>query len=206
MLREAATRAGVQAVGSAPYVEQTTEQAKRNIGLILQMAYEHQLHADFHLDYNLDPSTEPLIWYLLEQLRQRKKSGKWHDGTHICVGHATRLSLFSHEEWCRFHGIIEGDRLPITLVGLPPSDMYMMGRGLPGQPRATLNVPRLAKKHGLRVGMAVNNVENAFTPQGVIDPLALCPLGVAVFQDGTRTGCQSLVVSHVPKRVVRGGG
>jgi len=39
----------------------------------------------------------------------------------------------------------------------------------------------------------VNNVENAFTPQGPIDPLALCPLGVAVFQSGTRKDCQSLV-------------
>ena len=186
----------MQAVGSAPYVEQTTGQSKRNIDLILQVAYEHKLHADFHLDYNLDPSTEPLIWYLLEQLHQRKESEEWHDGAHICVGHATRLSLFSPEEWDRFSAMVEGDKLPITLVGLPPSDMYMMGRGLPGQPRATLNVPRLAKEYGLRVGMAVNNVENAFTPQGVLDPLALCPLGVAVFQDGTKRGCHALIVSH----------
>ncbi|EPT05239.1 hypothetical protein FOMPIDRAFT_125332 [Fomitopsis schrenkii] len=193
LLREAVTREGVQAVGSAPYVEPTTEQARRNIDLVLQMAYAQKLHADFHLDYNLDASTEPLIWYLLQQVRQRKKTGEWHDGAHVCVGHATRLSLFSTEEWARYHAMVEGDELPVTLVGLPPSDMYMMGRGLPGRPRATLNVPRLAKEYGVGVGMAVNNVENAFTPQGVVDPLALCPLGVAVFQDGTEMGCRTLI-------------
>jgi len=183
----------VQAVGSAPYVEPSIAQAKRNINLILDTAYENRLHADFHLDYNLDPTAEPLIWYLLEQLRDRVKSGRWADGAHVCVGHATRLSLFSAEEWTRFRTAVEGDSLPITLVGLPPSDMYMMGRGQPGPPRATLNVPRLAREHGVKVGMAVNNVENAFTPQGTIDPLALCPMGVAVFQDGTKRGCQTLV-------------
>lgn len=195
-MREAAAREGVQAVGSAPYVESTTNQARRNIDLILQIAYEQKLHADFHLDYNLDASTEPFIWYLLQQVRQRKKAGKWHDGAQVCVGHATRLSLFSPEEWARFYAMVECDKLPVTLVGLPPSDMYMMGRALPGLPRATLNVPKLAKQYGVSVGMAVNNVENAFTPQGVIDPLALCPLGVAVFQDGTNKGCRTLIVSH----------
>ena len=82
----------------------------------------------------------------------------------------------------------------------------MMGRGLPGQPRATLNVPQLAKKYGVGVAMAVNNVENAFTPQGVIDPLALCPLGVAVFQDGTERGCCTLVVGHVSETIFQHGG
>ncbi|KAH9936317.1 uncharacterized protein B0H18DRAFT_1081958 [Fomitopsis serialis] len=173
---------GVQAVGSAPYVEPSIAQAKRNIDLILDTAHENKLHADFHLDYNLDPTAEPLIWYLLAQLRSRINSGRWADGAHVCVGHATRLSLFSAEEWTRFRMAVEDaenqNSLPITL---------------PGPPRATLDVPGLAREHRVKVGMAVNNVENAFTPQGTIDPLALCPMGVAVFQDGTKRGCQTLV-------------
>ncbi|KZT73763.1 Metallo-dependent hydrolase [Daedalea quercina L-15889] len=193
LLEEAVKHKGVQAVGSAPYVEPSAEQAKQNIDLILDTAHEHKLYADFHLDYNLDPSAEPLIWYLLEQLRERLSSGRWSAGACVCVGHATRLSLFSEEEWTRFCTVVQENNLPITLVGLPPSDMYMMGRGLPGLPRATLNVPKLARDHGVAIAMAVNNVENAFTPQGTVDPLALCPLGIAVFQDGTQNGCRTLI-------------
>lgn len=43
--------------------------------------------------------------------------------------------------------------------------------------------------------MAVNNVGNAFTPQGPPDPLALCTLGVALFQAGAKADCYRLLVS-----------
>ncbi|KIP08912.1 hypothetical protein PHLGIDRAFT_116778, partial [Phlebiopsis gigantea 11061_1 CR5-6] len=36
---------------------------------------------------------------------------------------------------------------------------------------------------------------NAFTPQGAPDPLALCPLGVALFHAGTRDATRALVES-----------
>jgi len=196
LLRSAAARVEVQAVGSAPYVESTVAHAKRNIELILDLAFENSLHADFHLDYNLDPASEPLIWFVLDQLRDRIRSGKWHTGMHVCVGHATRLSLFSAEEWGRFSRLVQDEGLPVTLVGLPPSDLYMMGRDLPKAPRSTLDVPELARDFGLQLAMSVNNIENAFTPQGPVDPLALCPLGVAIFQAGTPAACMSLLRSQ----------
>ena len=195
LLQNAIRRHGVEAVGSAPYVEASVSHAKRNIELIFDLAYEAGIHVDFHLDYNLEPSSEPLIWHVIEQLRQRIQSGRWRASCHVCVGHATRLTLFSPEEWAALRAALIDERLPLTLVGLPPSDLYMMGRGLDFAPRGTLNVPRLATEHGLRVAMSVNNVENAFTPQGPIDPLGLCPLGVAVFQAGTKIDCRMLLVS-----------
>ncbi len=200
LLEAAVRRHGVEAVGSAPYVERSITQAKRNIELIFQLAFEVGIHVDFHLDYNLDHTAEPLIWYVLEQLRQRIQTGQWRHGCHVCIGHATRLTLFSPDEWAALRAAIVDERLPITLVGLPPSDLYMMGRGLEYSPRGTLNVPKLASEYGLRVAMAVNNVENAFTPQGPVDPLSLCPLGVAVFQAGTKTDCRSLLVSLLDLR------
>ena len=148
-----------------------------------------------HLDYNLDPGAEPLIWHVLAQLRARVRAGRWRPGAHVCVGHATRLTLFQEEEWAALRAALLEERLPLTLVGLPPSDLYMMGRGAERAPRGTLNVARLMSEHGVRAAMAVNNVENAFTPQGVLDPLALCPLGVAVFQAGTKSDCRTLLVS-----------
>ncbi|KAI0754974.1 Metallo-dependent hydrolase [Daedaleopsis nitida] len=195
LLQSAMRRHGVEAIGSAPYVEPTIQHAKRNIELIFDLALEAGIHVDFHLDYNLEPSAEPLIWFVLEQLRQRIQSGRWRHGCHVCIGHATRLTLFSPEEWMALRAAIVDERLPITLVGLPPSDLYMMGRSLDYAPRGTLNVPKLATEYGLRVAMAVNNVENAFTPQGLVDPLGLCPLGVAVFQAGTKIDCRTLLES-----------
>jgi len=91
----------------------------------------------------------------------------------------------------------------VHFVALPQSDLYMMGRpepnadgeldvGTGASPRGTLNVPQLIRL-GFNAAIAVNNVGNAFTPQGAPDPLALCPLGVAVYQDGTVDGCRILL-------------
>lgn len=193
---EALDGTDISAVGSAPYVEPSPDHARANIMIILDLAFAYTLDADFHLDYNLDSATEPLIWFLLEELRQRILDGRWRETSRVCVGHATRLVLFDDAEWTRYKDMVYDETcpLPVTLVGLPQSDMYMMGRDVkPTAPRGTLDVCAL-KKRGIDVAMAVNNVGNAFTPQGAPDPLALCTLGVALFQDATDTGCRALLV------------
>ncbi|KAI5119204.1 hypothetical protein M0805_004459 [Coniferiporia weirii] len=186
------------AVGSAPYVERTRAQQLANICFILTLAIQHDLHADFHLDYDLTPLPEsadsdsaPLIYYLLAQLHELRWAERM-PGRTVVVGHATRLTLFSAAQLRDLRARI-GD-LPVFFVGLPQSDVYMMGRGCAAlPPRGTLDVRRLRAEYGLRVAMAVNNVGNAFTPQGAPDPLGLCMLGVALYQDGTATGCRHLV-------------
>lgn len=167
----------------------------QNIRFLFDIACERQLHLDFHLDYNLDASAEPLIWFVLDQLTARIQNATWRSGQHLCIGHATRLTLWNASEWQRFAQMVKERSLPVTLVGLPQSDMYMMGRNMTSPLRSTLNVTRLAREHELRLAMAVNNVGNAFTPQGSADPLSLCPLGVALFQAGTKEDCHRLLVS-----------
>lgn len=63
-----------------------------------------------------------------------------------------------------------------------------------GAPRSTLRVPYIANKYGFHIAMSVNNVENAFTPQGSVDPLALCSLAAAVFQAATKKDIEILMV------------
>lgn len=92
--------------------------------------------------------------------------------------------------------IVEENEIPITLVGLPQSDMYMMGKTMQRPHRTTLNIPKLAKDHGIRAAMAINNVQNTFTPQGSLDPLSLCPLAVALSQSCTIRDCAALLVSR----------
>ncbi|CAL1713115.1 unnamed protein product [Somion occarium] len=204
LLSLAAALDGVEAIGSAPYVEPNIAMAKENIRLVLDLAWKHTLVADFHLDYNFDSSSEPLIWYLLQELETRMKGGTWKQELHVCVGHATRLALFSREEWAKYKRVVDEHNLPITLVGLPQSDLYMMGRGTDPSPRSTLNVTHLAREHNVRIAMTVNNVQNAFTPQGSVDPLSLCPLGVAVFQSATKADSQVLLesVTNTARRAI----
>ncbi|THH08891.1 hypothetical protein EW145_g2390 [Phellinidium pouzarii] len=192
-------------IGSAPYVERTRAQQLANIDFILSFSIQHNLHVDFHLDYDLTPlpspgspsSSEPLIYHLLTRLTALH----WAILTSnrlITIGHFTRLSLFSPTQLADLRARIAD--LPVHIVGLPQSDLYMMGRDhmyLRGIPRGTLNVCALRAEHGFNAVMAVNNVGNAFTPQGVPDPLALCTLGVAVYQDGTPSGCKHLLVKAV---------
>jgi hypothetical protein len=118
----------------------------------------------------------------------------------ITIGHATRLQLFSPDEWRALADAISG--LPITFVGLPQSDMYMQGRAFQdeplGAPRGTLRVPYLAQRYGIEIAMSVNNVDNAFTPQGSLDPLSLCSFGVGIFQAATPEDIRILTVCHDP--------
>lgn len=196
ILSQAVKKPGVEVVGSAPYVEASIAQAKVNIRLLLELAWQRKLHVDFHLDYNVDPNSEPLVWYVLEELQTRLSTGRWRKDMLVTIGHATRLTLFTDEEWSRFRQTVEENHIPITLVGLPQSDMYMMGRTMEHPQRTTLDVPKLAKVHRIRVAMSVNNVDNAFTPQGSVDPLLLCPLAIALSQACTNTDCESILVSQ----------
>jgi hypothetical protein len=194
LLVDAASRLGVSAIGSAPYVEPADNHARSNIRHILDLACKHHLHADFHLDYHLDSSRQILINELIAQLRGIQEG--WPEDRVVTVGHATALSLLSDEQWNVLAQSISTLPMRVTLVGLPQSDLYMMGRGFKPPVRGTLPIPRLAKEHNdLIIAMAVNNVQNAFTPQGNCDPLGLLPLAVAVFQAATFEDCATLLVS-----------
>jgi hypothetical protein len=210
LLRAALEDEYVSAVGSAPYVEPSVGQAKLNIVHVLDLAFEHAKHADFHLDYNVDAGAEPLVFYLAGELGKRVRSGRWVQGKWVTVGHATRLTLFTRAQWEELRRLVVDDGLPISFVGLPQSDLYMMGRRhkvvvpsisreeeppseLPAR-RYTLDPTEIWERERLDVAMAVNNVDNAFTPQGSIDPLGLCVLGVAIFQGATVRDCLTLLV------------
>lgn len=174
----------------------------------MTLAQRFNKHVDFHLDYNIDPEKKPLIHEVISQAKSRStffrppNSGPMK---RITIGHATRLQLFDAAEWYSLSDAI-GD-LPISFVSLPQSDIYMLGPDDPntdppgkrthkplGHPRGTLNVPDLAKRRDIYVAMSVNNLENAFTPQGSLDPLSLCTFGVAIFQTALHNDLVTLLV------------
>lgn len=178
----------VEVLGSTPYVEDDDLKSKENVRWIIQLALQHDKHLDLHLDYFLEEDQQPLIWdviKLLNELTWPKSGGKL-----VTLGHCTRLTRFRNDDWQRLRKEIA--ELPISFVGLPTSDLFMMrtAEGL----RGTLPVPELIKQHGFNAAISINNVGNAFTPQGNCDPLSLAQMGVGVYQAGTKKDAELLYV------------
>lgn len=188
LMTEAAERDGVEVVGSTPYVESDEAKSKTNVQWITDLALSNKKMLDLHLDYHLDEKKQPLIWSVLDILKEKR----WleNGAKNISLGHCTRLTHFKPEEWIRLREDI-GD-LPVAFVGLPTSDLFMMRTE--ERFRGTLHVPEMIKKHKLQAAVAVNNVGNAFTPQGNCDPLAVASLGVGVYQAGTKEDAETLYV------------
>ncbi|MCJ1282673.1 hypothetical protein MMC26_001998 [Xylographa opegraphella] len=196
LVEEAAGLDAVAAVGSTPYVEADAERARRNVRWAVRLALRSRKHLDFHLDYNLDAGREPLVWCVLQTLRQEDWVRR-NPGRTVCLGHCTRLTLFGREDWTRLRDAVAG--LPVYFIGLPTSDLFMMGRPTEEEEgqrrdrvRGTLPVPWMVRALGLHTALGVNNVGNAFTPWGGADPLGLAALGVGLYQAGTAADAELL--------------
>lgn len=189
----------IEALGTTPYVEQGTDAADRetnqqkNIDWAIGMSLARGLHLDFHLDYNIDASQKGMVPSVVSTLKQQN----WNEsnpGRTVVIGHCTHLTTHDPRELARIASAIKDDNLPVHFVGLPTSDLYMMGRppSQPGttdkpheRPRGTMQVPSMIKDYGLDACIGVNNVGNAFTPYGDGDPLQLACWGAGLYHAGT---------------------
>ncbi|KAI6908005.1 hypothetical protein D0867_04985 [Hortaea werneckii] len=201
LISEAAARPEVDVLGSTPYVETSRAQMEQNINWLIALSAKTQTHLDFHLDYNLDPTTAPLIHHFLTSLTSSNWTRQTAHAKTIVLGHCTRLTLFSPEEWRSLAQQIREADLPISFVGLPTSDLFVMPHPAPANTlsRRTLDVPRLIADFGLNACLGVNNIGNAFTPYGSCDPVLLACLGVGVYQAGT-TGQAGVLFECVSSR------
>ncbi|PNS14999.1 hypothetical protein CAC42_2228 [Sphaceloma murrayae] len=177
----------VDVIGSTPYVEADEQSQKANIEWMVGFALDHDKHLDFHMDYSVDPSSPIMTYHLIETLRNT--SWKERSNKRVTLGHCTRLIYLHDKELGELRDRI--GNLPISFIGLPTSDMYMMKTEADehDQPhlerRTTLHVPRLVKDYRLNAAIGMNNIGNAFTPNGCCDPLYLANLGVGLYQTGT---------------------
>jgi hypothetical protein len=149
----------------------------------------------------------------------------------IAIGHCTRLTTLTSSELRRIQTRIHKHQLPIHFVGLPTSDLLMMGRppqaggGGGGEtaaaadddddddssstpfsrPRGTLQVVSMIKDWGLDACLGVNNVGNPFTPHGTGDPLQLACWGAGLYHAGT-AGDAEILYQCVSGRAARAVG
>lgn len=191
LMQQAATNEAVHVIGSTPYVEADRQSMEKNVEWMVDMSIRSNRHLDFHLDYNLDSNVEPLVWHVISTLKEKKWKDRTKDRT-VVLGHCTRLALWEDEQWRKLASEISEAELPISFVGLPTSDLFMMGTGRSPEIRGTLKVPKLIREYGLNASLSVNNVGNAFTPQGSCDPLALASQCVGVYQTGTQKDTELL--------------
>lgn len=209
----------IEVLGTTPYVEADEDAAVKNIDFAIRTAMEKRLFLDFHLDYHLETPQHPAPGSLLETLLNHLIEHKWterasKDRQAIAIGHCTRLSTMELSVTGTIVKLIKDNKLPVHFVGLPTSDLYMMGRprapeaGSPSQPhsrpRGTLQIPSMIKDWGLDGCLGVNNVGNAFTPSGDGDPLQLASWGVLLYQTGTAADAQLLYgcVSERARRAI----
>jgi Amidohydrolase family len=196
---------GIDVLGTTPYVETDTQSAHRNIEFAIQTALTHDLHLDFHLDYNLDSSRQPMIYHIIDSLKKHEWLENSRSKRTIVLGHCTRLTLIPDSEMRDLATNIRDSGLPISFIGLPTSDLYMMGRPeasksshenacSQNRPRGTLQVMQMIKDYGLSCAISLNNVLNPFTPPSPssADPLYLANLGVGLYHAGTEEDAATL--------------
>ena len=205
---EAMARSEVEVLGTTPYVEDSICNVLSNIHFAVKTANFARKHLDLHLDYNIDPKKQSIVHEVLGAAEcvnwRRTITNKG-----IALGHCTRLTLFSRQEWEDLAKRIRDNDTPISFIGLPTSDLFIQGKpsdksGGGERPRGTLQIPHMKQQYGLEGAIAINNVGNAFTPQGSCDPLALASWGVGIYQAGTKAGVECLFdcVSSDAKRAI----
>ncbi|KAF5265307.1 hypothetical protein BFJ66_g9416 [Fusarium oxysporum f. sp. cepae] len=185
----------IDVIGTTPYVESDVEAQNKNIRWAIETALKHRKHLDFHIEFNLngDGTHMSVFDHIIEELRALKWPTSPGAPT-VVFGHATRLTRATHDDLVRLSETLRETKLPVHFVGLPTSDLYMMGRhGADGsehgeplsRPCGTIMVPKLIHDYGINACLSVNNVGNPFTPHGDSDPLKIASWGVGLFHAGT---------------------
>lgn len=191
LLREAMAM-GADVIGSAPYVDPDPEQ---NIRVIFDIAKEFDCDVDFHLDF-LDDDAPLLLPFVLEETSRRGWQGR------VCLGHMTKLAGLPPEALESVAAAIR--QTEVSILALPASDLYMMSR------KDTHNIRRgVAPVHklatmGVNTGLAVNNIQNLFTPFGDGDVLKICTLLAQVLQLGTSQShelCLAMATTRAAKAI-----
>ncbi|KAG8675908.1 hypothetical protein FPOAC2_01991 [Fusarium poae] len=201
----------IDALGTTLYVEENGDLEKKNIQWAIQTALTYNLNLDFHTEFNLKQGDAmELFSYTVDQL----VANNWptYSGAPtVVLGHATRLTLASHKELRQFSERLQKTKLPVHFVGLPTSDVFMMGRPISDELSeqdtplsrqcGTLHVPKMIQEYGLKACLSVNNVGNAFTPYGTGDPLGIASWGVGLFHAG-KTDDAKLLYEAVSTRAM----
>jgi cytosine deaminase len=167
LLREA-LRAGADLVGGVPYND---TEARRHVDIVLDLAAEFGVDADFHTDF-FDEPQHLHARYIAEETMRRGWQGR------VALGHMSEMAALPPDEQESLARLLA--QAGVAVVVLPATDLYLMGRKDVRAPRRGLAPVKRLLAAGVPVATATNNVRNAFTPFGTAGlPLMGYLLGVA---------------------------
>ena len=153
LLREA-LRAGADLVGGVPYND---TDARRHIDIVLDLAVEFGVDADFHTDFFDEPQHLHARYIAAETVR-RGWQGR------VALGHMSEMAALPPDEQDALARTLA--QAGVAVIVLPATDLYLMGRKDVRSPRRGLAPVKRLLAAGVTVAAATNNVRNAFTPLG----------------------------------------
>ena len=178
-LMEEALRMGVDVVGGCPYNEQNWSDTKAHIDIVFSLAQRFDKPIDMHADFadHVSDRRFAAAAYIAEKTLETGYEGR------VCLGHMTSLASLLPFEAAPIIDLIR--QAKIHIVTLPATDVYLGGRSDGNNPRRALTPIRALRAAGVNVAYSSNNIQNAFTPFGVADPLQIGLLLAHIAQMGS---------------------
>jgi cytosine deaminase len=163
LLREA-LRMGGEAVGGVPYND---TDGRAHLRLVFDLAREFDRDVDLHLDFFDEPG-DLLVGEVADLAIARGWQGR------VCAGHVSALGALEPSALAPLAARIRD--AGISILVLPATDLYLMGRNDARNVRRGLAPVRHLLDAGVNVAVATNNVQNPFTPFGDADLLRVANL------------------------------
>jgi len=172
LMRQALTMGG-QAVGGVPYND---TDPLAHLDLVFDLAREFDRDVDLHLDF-ADDAEGLLVGEVAARTLRRGWEGR------VVAGHMTALGALMPDELAPVVARIRD--AGISILVLPVTDLYLMGRHDLRNVRRGLAPARRLHDAGVNVAVSTNNVQNPFTPFGDCDLLRVANILATAGHFGT---------------------
>ncbi|MCU1354864.1 MAG: codA [Acidimicrobiales bacterium] len=154
---ERALDLGADLVGGAPA---TDSDPVASVHALVDLAARRDLPIDLHVDEKLDPSSRSLLAYV-DAVRARGLGGR-ATASH-CVSLGQQDAAEQHATAVRLADA------GIAVVALPPTNLWLQGRGRPVATPRGVTAVRTLLDAGVVVATGADNVEDPFCPLGRTD-------------------------------------
>lgn len=166
-MMEEALKMGAGVVGGCPYSERSWEDTRSHVDRCFELAQKYGRDLDLHTDFADDTSDQRFAAaaYIAEKTIETGYQGR------VTLGHMTSLGALLPDRAKPVIDLLQ--RADISIVTLPATDTYLGGRKDQASPRRGLTPVLALRNAGVNVAYSSNNIRNAFTPFGKVDPLQI---------------------------------
>jgi cytosine deaminase len=182
-----ALKQGGSVVGAAPYVD---SDPRGQIDRIFEIAREFDIDIDMHLDFGPDPDD-------LDLLHVCKLTEKFDYGGRVAIGHVTKLSAASTEQFDAAARRMADAGVALTV--LPSTDLYLMGRHMDHSVMRGVTPCHKLLHQGVNCSLSTNNVLNPFTPFGDCSLIRMANLYANICHVGAKSDvreCFNMITSR----------